>query len=437
MAIKYLWSGAAGAANGSSWADAYTTLAAAIAAVTDGDTIKVHKAHTEEVAADTTYTIASRIAIICVDKDAGDTPTPMGTAAWIGHSSTNRRVTITTSGGASVYIYGLTIRVSGSTADNIGIATGSGEIVLEDGYLWLENTATTSLMQLSGGATARARLRNCTLRFGSTGQTISFAGLLMLENCSISGAGSLPGALLTAGSGAGDVTINACDLSNYTATLLSASGGSADIRILNSKLHASVTLYPTRTLNGNGHYMLEVYNSSYGDEHYHFAHYNGLGETIVSTGIHADDGATWNLAGNKYSWKITTSSLCSIYHPYISPWVYTHNETLSAITPALECLRDNSGGAVFQDDDVWAEFSYQGTAGYTLGVLVDDRMALLGTPADQASSSIAWTGATGTPGKFRLAPASSITPAEIGPLAARVFVGEPSVTVYVDPQIRT
>jgi hypothetical protein len=31
----------------------------------------------------------------------------------------------------------------------------------------------------------------------------------------------------------------------------------------------------------------------------------------------------------------------------------------------------------------------------------------------------------------------SITPAEVGHIQARIVVGEPSITVYADPQIRT
>ena len=47
-----------------------------------------------------------------------------------------------------------------------------------------------------------------------------------------------------------------------------------------------------------------------------------------------------------------------------------------------------------------------------------------------------WTGESGTAWSGKLAPASSITPAEIGELRARVCVGLASATVYVDPQIR-
>jgi hypothetical protein len=94
---------------------------------------------------------------------------------------------------------------------------------------------------------------------------------------------------------------------------------------------------------------------------------------------------------------------------------------------------------VFNDDDIWGEFSYQGNTGSTQADFANDRCTLANKltagEQPQASSSIAWTGATGTPGKFKLE-SGSITPAEIGHLRARVVVGEPNITVYVDPQIR-
>jgi hypothetical protein len=95
---------------------------------------------------------------------------------------------------------------------------------------------------------------------------------------------------------------------------------------------------------------------------------------------------------------------------------------------------------VFQNDEVWAEFIYKGTTGFVLGTIVNDSMALFGSPADQTASSKGasdWTGETGTAGYFKLNTTATITPTEIGNLSARVCVGEPSITVYVDPQIRT
>ena len=65
-------------------------------------------------------------------------------------------------------------------------------------------------------------------------------------------------------------------------------------------------------------------------------------------------------------------------------------------------------------------------------------MAILGTPAnlDAGAGLGSWTGEGGTAWSGK-ADAGSITPAESGAIRGRWVVGEPSITVYVDPQIRT
>jgi hypothetical protein len=245
---------------------------------------------------------------------------------------------------------------------------------------------------------------------------------------------------LDAGSPGGGTTIfDGCDLSHITGTLCPNTAVFPYQYVFrNCKLGTGVVVLATQTAVGESGSQATVYNSSNDDTHYHFAHYNRLGSTTVETGIYANDGAEYNLAAAKYSWKIVTSADCTVFTPYISPVIYKYNEGTSAITPYLEILRDGSTTA-YQDDEVWGEFSYQGTSGFPLGVFVNDRMTLLGTPANQAAGvgTSGWTGEAGSAWSGKLAPGSAITPAEIGNLSARVCVGEPSITVYVDPQIRT
>ena len=50
MAIYYVWSGAGGSANGSSWANAFTTLTMAFATEVAGDTLYVAHDHAESTA---------------------------------------------------------------------------------------------------------------------------------------------------------------------------------------------------------------------------------------------------------------------------------------------------------------------------------------------------------------------------------------------------
>ena len=84
MAIYYVYSGAAGSANGSSWANAFTTLTAALATKAAGDTFYVAHDHAEidcgNPHAGVTAPIANPSKIICVNRGGSG-------AAGIGRSS--------------------------------------------------------------------------------------------------------------------------------------------------------------------------------------------------------------------------------------------------------------------------------------------------------------------------------------------------------------
>ena len=77
MANYYIWSGATGAANGTSWANAYLTLTAGIQSKAVGDVFYVAHDHAEVAAGALTFqtpgTIASPSKVICVDR-AGSVP---------------------------------------------------------------------------------------------------------------------------------------------------------------------------------------------------------------------------------------------------------------------------------------------------------------------------------------------------------------------------
>lgn len=446
MATYYVWSGAGGANNGTSWTDAYTSFASAVnAASSSGDVIKVHKAHAGIITATTTYTFAADVSVIVVDKDNSDALAVMdGTTGYLGNTTTSYYLTF--AGGYKVYFYGICAR-SGGTGNVYLQFTGTdnGHFELDNCYLYWGTTGNNSLILFGGeGATISSytKLIDTDLRFGHINQSIEARSKLEITGGSIISAGSAPSTLFKQSTAQSDtVKLNGVDLSHITGTLIgSHSLKSREYVFENCVLSETVTVLASQTPSNLGSASSILYNCSSGDEHYHIAHYDAFGETIVSTGIYANDGAEWNLSSDKYSWKITTTAYCSYYTPYVTPWIRQYHDGTSAIIPYLECLRDNSSGAVFQNDEVWGEFSYQGTSGYTLGTVVNDRMALLGSPADQTASSKGasdWTGETGTAGYFKLNPTATITPAEIGNLSARVCVGEPSISVYVDPQIRT
>jgi hypothetical protein len=442
-------SGGDGTGDGSDWTtNAIGSLEDAVEnhATADGDIVLVHDSHVDALSADTTIIASKRIAVICVDKDVSDST--LATGAVIGSQTLNYSITLNSTGGG-VYYRGLTFQTGTNTSSTKFISIAGAD----DSHLEMElctfnlNASGASGSSIMLGSTTTslntyARLVDCVVKFSNTAQEFvvrnSTTGLV---DCSISASGQAPAEVFGSGNASTNCRIVAegCDFSHSTSgTLIGdfAGLGKGEFVFVNCLLGSSMTKYATQTVTLNkGGIAAWFYNCSGGDNHYEFAHYDPFGSTVAQPTVYANDGAKFD-GTNPVAWQVTSSPDCGFYTPYVSPWIDKYAAT-GSVTPTLECLRNNSGGDVWDTNEVWADFSYQGTSNSTRATIVPaGRMTPLGTPAGQTSSSITWMNATGTPGKFKLSP-GSVTVNEIGHLRARVVVGEPSITVYVDPTIRT
>ena len=436
MATYYVYSGAGGANTGGSWADAYTTFGSAVtAATTNGDIILVHYTHQDTMGADTTYTFGANVQVISVDKDSSNALTAMGTGGWLGNGTVS--YTLSIGGARNLFFSGITLRVAGAATEIIGLGLADGiDVRYEDCYFWLNSSSGSSMRVGNADAQALVSCKNCTFRFGHASQTLQVVSRMTLIGGSVSSAGTIPSSLI------------ACSLADPAGSSvdwlggdLSALGGSnvvgnctstaLTVRLSQCKLGTFPPPLATQSnLNGSS---AEIYafDCATGDTHGLFAYVNPLGSVSSDTGIYFTAGAA------AQSWKIVTTSAANFYTPFETPWFGYWNTVTTAITPYVEILRDGSATA-YQDDEVWLDVMAKTNTGSTQSALTTDRMTLLGTPANQdAGAGLgSWTGESGTAwsGKLQVA---SLTPAEVGRLSARVVVGEPSVTVYADPQIRT
>ncbi len=171
---------------------------------------------------------------------------------------------------------------------------------------------------------------------------------------------------------------------------------------------------------------------SSGDTHGIMHYADAFGSVVSDAGIYYTTGA----AGQ--SWKVVTTANCSAATPFVTPWIAAYHSGVASITPWLEILRDGSSTA-YQDDEVWSEWAAKVTSGTVIGTSYSDGMPLLGTPANQdaGAGTGSWTGENATAWSGMCDSGAAFTPAEVGELLARIVAGEPSITVYVDPQIRT
>lgn len=445
MADYFVASGGSNTAPYDTWAKAATSLQTALTAATgDNDRVILKYDETITLGSSTTYTFAGNIALIAASNDGGSafTPTPMGSANHIGHTSS--AYSITWSGAFRVYMYGITARIAGSSG--VGLTLGGTDgmhIEVEDCYFWLDNTNGNAFLNFgtSGASTnGFVQTKNCTFRFGSTGQAISSACETSILGGSVSSAGSAPSVLFKDLSTAkGAISVEGADLSFVTGTLVASMGsGSRGVAFTNCKLGSGVTVLASQTPANKSSARAWVFDCAAGDEHYHLQYHDAFGSLTTATAIYANDGAQYD--GTNYcSWKIVTTANASYHTPFVSPWFDVYHDGTSAVTPSIEVLADGAATAVADgDDDVWGEWAYKGTTGSTQTTMVNDRKALAASPATQASGVglSGWTGGDGADVSYKLQPASTITPAEIGHIRGRVLVGLAQTTVYVDPQTR-
>lgn len=444
MADYFVASGGSNTAPYDTWAKAATSLQTALTAASSaGDRVIIQydgvPSGDAEVGADVTYTFANHVALIASTNSGTSTVTPtvMGTANWIGNSTANRSISI--AGAFRLFLYGITLRTAGGTADNLNVVSTDGQHAVYDScYLWCGNTNAASVIgQSAGDAQTFLHLKNCTLRFGNVAQSLRVGGKVLMEGGSITSDGSAPTGFVRFGltdPGGGTFDCEGADLSHLGSNAIvdDATTTAGVARLTRCKLGTSFTLLATQTNLNRSSAEVYAFDCSSGDTHGLLGYADAMGSVVSDTGIYFTAGAA------AQSLKVVTTANCSFHTPFMAPWIDFYNSTLSAITPYFEVLRDGSTTA-YQDDEVWAEFSAKVTTGSTAASFSNDRMALAGSPANQAAGAGlgSWTGEGGTAWSGKCDSGSAITPAETGHIRGRLVVGEPSITVYLDPQIRT
>lgn len=441
MADYFVSSGGSNTAPYDTWAKAATALQTALTAATAaGDRIALDAAGVPagdaEVAGNTTWTFGGNVALI-VSTNSGTstiTPTTMGETAWVGNSTTNKNITL--AGAFRVKIYGLTIR---GLAYNCTInSSDGGHFSLESCKLWGSATGATPAFFFGNAANSYTKTKSCEIKSARTtsaaftathGGYVEHFGLTVTYAASVSAAWIQP-------STAQVVRFYGCDLSSIgSGTTLVGDNitNATEYWFIQCKLPTSAVILATQTITNKASAKAYVLDSDSGDVHVRLGYHDAFGSCVTDTGIYFTAGAA------AQSWKIVTTANCSYYTPFVSPFIVLPNsDVATSIQPYCEIARDGSATA-YQDDEVWIEVSRKGTANVPLSTFTNDSMALAGTAADQAAGAGtgSWTGLSGTAWSGKIQAPAAFTPSEVGALTARFVVGEPSITVYCDPQIRT
>jgi hypothetical protein len=435
MASVYVHSGAAGAGTGADWANAYTTLAAALTAKAAGDDFWIAHDHAESSAAvqalTSPGTAANPCRVICVNR-SGSVPPVSADLRTTGAVTTTGNNGITFQGFA--YCYGTTFNAgTGVVGAAITISSSSTSAwSLDACALNKLGTSASSAAIVIGTASANVgsmvTLHNTTVKFGVIGDGITVRGCELIWRhtpSAIQGA-ALPTTLFASTLKAG-VLLEGVDLSALASgkTLVGPLVASSNYIAKDCQLGASVTIAATPSNHGPkvSFVRCDSGDTNYRTERYAYEGTQTTETTIVRTGG-ASDGTT------PISWKLVTTANSKRHLPFEALPISIWNETTgSAITLTIEGIW--GGGAVPTNADIWMDVEYLGTSGFPLGSFATSG------PADQLAAGTNLSAGSGTWGgsttKFKLE--KTITPQEKGPLTVYVKAALPSSIFFIDPKV--
>jgi hypothetical protein len=438
MTDYYVYSGAAGTADGSSWANAYTTLSAAVTSKTASDRIFVANDHSEANASAQTITFPSSpgMKVLCVNR-AGSVPpvaADLTTGALVSCTSTNK---LTLRGCA--YSYGITYQTGTGNALALADFGTANAQIFEQCAL---NNGTAANFNMTFGQTSapngpsKIELRNSTINLGAASQGLAIRYVDFVWSGG-SLAGTSPTNLLAPGNstqGVPLVDIRNVDLSLVGAACFLINLGNVttvgSYRLTNCKLSASLGGVTTGSIGGDGEITVDLVNCDNGSgverqEHYRWAGSTKNEGTIVRSGG-ASDGTT------AFSLKMASNSNASLVAPLVGPDLLVWVDSTGAHTFTVECVTDN---VTLTDADFWLDVEYLGDSATPKGTLGSTRANPLASGSPLTTSTATWT-TTGltTPAKQKVTTAS-LTLNQKGWARVRPVLAKASTTVYVDPAV--
>lgn len=435
MASYYVRSGAAGAGTGADWANAYTTLAAAFSGKTAGDSFYVSEDHAESQAGALRLaspgTSAAPCLVYCVNHSGSVPPVS---------ADLRTTATITCSASANLDIDGFTYYYGISFVTGAGGATGgdlrlsvlaSSSLRLDSCLLCINGTNNKKMLfgTGTGGRTNFILLNNTPLKFGASNQGVNTQNATLRWINTLSAIqGTIPSPLFTetGNNTLGDIVVaDGVDLSASGAgnTLIGALPSAMSITLIRCKLGASVTIAAPTSRGGGRVDAIQCDSgaTNYRDERYWYEGTQSVETTIVRTGG-ATDGAT------PISWKLVTTANSKWLFPFESQPIAIWNESTGSITVTIYGIW--GGGAVPNNDDIWIEAEYLGSALTPLGSFINDTKAdNLAAGSALASDSSAWGGSTTA---FKMT--ATFTPGMKGPINIVVKAAKASTTFYIDPK---
>lgn len=441
MAIIYVDSvGGSNTSPYDTWAKAATTVQTALTAWTDGDEIWIEDSHTENPAADITWTagsstIANRVPMYRMTSANVYSPTTGADTAQVNLSGTAAADLFTNFHFA---MYGLNLQVG----NNIEMDLAGYSGIFEDCYL----EGATSGSQLNVGSTncdAATEFKNCEIDFTNTGGgSIELLGYTEFNGCTFSGYAASAG-LLQPGSlnRAYRCIFRGCDFSGMT---FNASGPVVDtsafsdswfqVDIINCDVPASQS-YTDGTFTTDNQFVT-VWATDSGGNLYQTDRYGFRGDVNTDTATYRDAGYQDRDGTTNLSMEMVPASNVDIASPLVSIDIPFKITTTGAKTFTVECV-ENYTTALTQRD-AWIEVYYLGSATETLHTITNDNREFAAASYTNlaAGTGLAnWTGEPASSRSVKLTATATVN--QTGIHVARVFLAnyESTKQFFYDPVV--
>lgn len=458
MATWYVWSGATGAADGTSWTDAEVSLSDLFsgAAISSGDTILIAHDHDNgSYASSKTFNFpesgaatASHVYLISTNRTSG-----LPSAGAIERTNGNFFLKFS----YRLYAYGVTFSVgSGGSETTATITIGGTTGIGTYGKMYFDkcNFVLNTTGSPAGGIfkvdsanwNMHVVFNQCDFDFGATSQSIHIGGCFAeFVECTLSG-GTYPTELFSdIADGLPMLFMVGCDFS-LASNLFSTSIDRAwTVRGNNCKIPSN--LFSSSPGANYQNFDIELHACGTGDNNYYFNRFTREGEITQDVGVYLTTGGytAKNHDGSQVnsSLKMVTDALarnCNVINACYTPWLYNFVQSTGSKTFTVKIA--HTLGSALKDIEVFLEVEALTTSTNT--PLVErniTRPVLSGTRipdvqdttgSSLTNSSELWTGITG---EITHDLAKTLTVNEIGWARARVGLTLNNTTIYVNPTL--
>lgn len=409
-----------------------------------GNTIYVGDNHAESQA--TVITIQPGLSqatvgrIVCHNHSGSYPPTSANLATTATISTTAVvAINITAISGA-LYFYGLTFicGVGQSGTANVALTPASAFYYFDSCVFKVATTSIISGIVLTTANAGAVTWNNCQVSFANAGQYVDlgYTSFIWQNTGPVLASGSTVPTNLMGESASGhsaSVTLECLDLSQVTSVFSTNIGVATQGNwiVKDCKLNASTT-FATPGATGN---VIQYVRSDSSGTAYKSARYALEGTETTETSITRVGGAS-DPTGQAQSRKIVTTANSQWLRPFkAEPYAIWNPNAAANVTVTV--YGTVNAGTLPNNDDIWLEVEYLGSAASPLGTIVTTTKAnLLAANAAVAADGSTWNGGGSDAGwsPFKLTTTlSSPQPGLAGYIHARARAAAPGATYYLDP----